>query len=159
MKSVLLEPLGARVDVKTESQVLESLLAGKCDVAMACGGQGICATCHVRVVSGHESLSPPTTREQRSLALMTGRCQGSRLACQAKVLGEGVVIEVPEGMFIEKADDLESLVGRRTRVPILHPKDGRTLIRKNKIITRSKITQLEDEDFDVLGIRASSEQV
>jgi hypothetical protein len=90
---------------------------------------------------------------------MTGRCQGSRLACQAKVLGEGVVIEIPEGMYIEKADDLMSLVGRRTKIPILHPRDGRILIRKNKIITRSKIAQLEEEDFDVMGVRASSEEI
>lgn len=151
--------MGEGVSVKTESQVLDSLLAKNCNVAMACGGQGICATCHVRVLEGHDSLSPPTSREQRSLSLMTGRCSNSRLACQAKVLGEGVVIEIPEGMYIEKAEDLMSLVGRRTKIPILHPKDGRVLIRKNKIITRSKIAQLEDEDFDVMGVRASSEDV
>ena len=151
--------MGEGVNVKTESQVLDSLLAKNCNVAMACGGQGICATCHVKVLEGHESLSPPTSREQRSLSLMTGRCPNSRLACQAKVLGEGVVIEIPEGMYIEKAEDLMSLVGRRTKIPILHPKDGRVLIRKNKIITRSKIAQLEDEDFDVMGVRASSEDV
>ena len=159
LKLVTLQPLGEGVNVKTESRLLESLLASNCEVAMACGGQGICATCHVKVLQGHDSLSPPTSREQRSLSLMTGRCQGSRLACQAKVLGEGVVIELPEGMFIEKADDLTSLVGRRTKIPILHPRDGRVLIRKNKIITLSKITQLEKEDFDVMGVRASSEEV
>lgn len=157
MKLVTLEPLGEGVSVKTESQVLDALLAKNCNVAMACGGQGICATCHVNVLEGHESLTPVTSREQRSLNLMTGRCSGSRLACQARIIGEGVVIELPEGMYIEKAEDLETLVGRRTKIPILHPKDGRVLIRKNKIITRSKITQLENEDFDVMGVRASSE--
>lgn len=146
------------VSVKTESHVLDTLLAKNCDVAMACGGQGICATCHVKVLEGHDSLSPMTTREKRTLSLMTGRSLDSRLACQAKILGEGVVIEVPEGMFIQDVSDLDSLVGRRTKVPILHPKDGRILVRKGKIITRSKIKQLENEDFDVLGFRAQSEE-
>ena len=159
MKVVTLQPMNEGVSVKTESQVLDTLLAKNCDVSMACGGQGICATCHVRVLEGHDSLSPMTNREKRTLSLMTGRCTGSRLACQAKILGEGVVIEVPEGMFIEDVADLETLIGRRTKVPILHPKDGRILVRKGKIITRSKIKQLENEDFDVLGFRAQSEEI
>lgn len=156
MKRVTLQPIGEGVVVKTETNVLDTLLAKQCDVAMACGGQGICATCHVKVLEGHDSLSPMTKREKRTLSLMTGRDQCSRLACQAKVIGEGVVIQLPEGMYIEKADDLLSLVGKRTKVPILHPKDGRILVKKGKIITKSKITQLEDENFDVSDFKENS---
>ena len=156
MKDVTLQPIGESVTVKTETNVLDTLLAKQCDVAMACGGQGICATCHVKVLEGHESLSPMTKREKRTLSLMTGRSNSSRLACQAKVIGEGVVIELPEGMYIEKAEDLLSLVGKRTKVPILHPRDGRILVKKGKIITKSKIKQLEDEDFNISEFRENS---
>ncbi len=142
--------------VRTESNILETLLARKCDVAMACGGQGICATCHVYVREGMDALTPSTQREQRTLSLITGAKQSSRLACQAKVVGEGVVVELPVGMYISAASDLTSLVGRRTEVPILHPKDGRMLIAPGKIITKSRILELGSENFNVLDVRAQT---
>ena len=153
MKMVVLQPLGDQVAMATESSLLDTLLARNCDVAMACGGQGICATCHVHVREGMESLSPITSREQRTLALMTGADQTSRLACQARILGDGIVVELPEGMYLEAAADLTKLVGRRAETPILHPRDGRILIPKGKIITRSRILELENEDLNVLDLR------
>lgn len=156
MKIVTIKSLNDSVPVRTESNVLDSLLARNCEVAMACGGQGICATCHVFVREGHDALTPMTNREKRTLSFMTGSDPDSRLACQAKVIGDGVVIELPEGMYIKAAGDLLSLVGRRAEQPILHPKDGRVLIAKGKIITRSRILQLEDEDLDVMELRNKS---
>jgi hypothetical protein len=97
-----------------------------------------------------------TKREKRTLSLLTGRDPGSRLACQARVIGDGVIVELPEGMYIESANDLESLVGRRATVPILHPRDGRVLIPANKIITRSRILQLENEDLNVKNLHHNS---
>ncbi len=156
MKIVQLKPLNDKVSVKTETNILDTLLATNCEVAMACGGQGICATCHVYVREGEESLTPMTSREKRTLSLMTGCNISSRLACQARVIGEGVVIEVPEGMYLRATNDLASLVGRRAEVPILHPKDGRVLIPKGKIITKSRILELNSENLDVLDLRNQS---
>jgi len=153
MKTVVLRPLNDQVMVKTECSVLDTLLARKCDVSMACGGQGICSTCHIFVREGAESLTPPTERELRTLGLLTGTREGSRLACQARIIGEGVVVEVPEAMYLNAASDLSSLIGRRTEIPILHPKDGRLLIERGKIITKSRIMELSSENFDVLDAR------
>ncbi|MBL8149582.1 MAG: 2Fe-2S iron-sulfur cluster binding domain-containing protein [Blastocatellia bacterium] len=156
MKVVVLRPLNDKVVVKTETNILDTLLARNCEVAMACGGQGICATCHVYVKEGQESLSPMTSREKRTLSLITGSNSYSRLACQAKVIGEGVVVELPEGMYLETASDLTTLIGRRAEVPILHPRDGRVLIPKGKIITKSRIMELQNENLDVMELRGST---
>lgn len=153
MKELLLQPLGESVGVATQSTLLEALLARNCQVAVACGGQGICATCHVYVRQGEEALTPPTSRELRTLSLMTGAAPNSRLACQACVIGNGLVVELPEGMYLQAAEDLTSLVGRRAQAPILHPADGRALIAKGKIITRSRILELQDEDLSVTQLR------
>lgn len=156
MKTIVLDPLNDHVVVKTETTVLETLLMRKCDVQMACGGRGICSTCHVYVKEGADGLTPATEREKRTLAMLTGVQSNSRLACQARIIKEGVVVELPEGMYITSAGDLESLVGRRAEVPILHPKDGRVLIEKGKIITRSRILELKNVDFNVLEVRSQT---
>jgi ferredoxin len=156
LKLVTIKSLNDTVAVRTESNILDSLLARNCDVAMACGGQGICATCHVFIREGHDSLTPMTAREKRTLSFMTGSDPDSRLACQARVIGDGVVVELPEGMYLKAAGDLLSLVGRRTETPILHPRDGRVLIGKGKIITKSRILELESYDTDILALRTQS---
>ncbi len=155
MKDVLLQPINQRVAVATNTRVLDTLLAQQCPVMMACGGQGICATCHVYVTGGGDSLTPMTDREKRTLALITGAQPTSRLSCQCRVLGEGVEILLPEGLYVQSFNDLESLIGKRTRVPILHPKDGRILIQKDKIITRTYIMQLQDVDFNLGSVDLS----
>ncbi|MEM6732360.1 MAG: 2Fe-2S iron-sulfur cluster-binding protein [Myxococcota bacterium] len=149
MKAVAVNQLEDPVLVKTESRVLDALLAAKSDVLMACGGKGICATCHVYVDEGSELLTPLTAREKLSLKVLTNVKPTSRLACQARVLGEGVKVSVPSGAYIENTKDLESLIGRRTEHNILHPIDGRVLVQEGKIITRSRIAQLEFVDTDV----------
>ena len=159
MKSIHLKPLNDKVLVHTETNLLESLLAQQCEIAMACGGQGICATCHVYVKEGKDALSPPTVREQRTLSLITSSNNNSRLSCQARVIGEGLVVELPEGMYLRTAGDLSSLIGRRTEIPILHPKDGRVLVEKGKIITKSRILELQGENYDVLDVMNNSERV
>lgn len=137
------------VEIKTELSVLDALLAKQLDVMMLCGGQGICATCHVYVTKNPHCLTPITEREKNTLALLSGAQPNSRLACQAKVIGDGLEIALPAGLYVESFEDLETLVGKRTKAPILHPKDGRVLIQENKIITRTLIMSLKDVDFDV----------
>ena len=156
MKTITLRPLNDKLTVRTETNVLDTLLAVKCDVAMACGGQGICATCHVYVREGADALSPMTKREERTLGLITNSKGESRLACQARVIGEGVIVELPRGMYVRSATELTTLIGRRAEMPVLHPRDGRVLIAPGKIITRSRILELQDENFNVLDVRSHS---
>jgi ferredoxin len=149
MKEVSLQPINEKVELATNTRVLDALLAEQCPVMMACGGQGICATCHVYVTSGMESLTPMEDRESRTLSLITGAQENSRLSCQCKIIGEGVELTLPEGLYVESFDDIEALIGKRTKTPILHPFDGRILIQKDKIITRTSIMELADVNFDV----------
>lgn len=50
--------------------------------ASVCGGRGRCSTCRVRIVSGEDSLSPPSAEELRVLERV-GAPPHVRLACQA----------------------------------------------------------------------------
>ncbi len=160
MKQVILSPLNDTVHVKTEANLLDALLANELDVIMACKGRGLCATCLVHVVEGQDHLTPMTDVEQRRLGRLTTTKRNSRLACQARVLADGIKVEVPEGMYIESADDLTSLIGRRAESSILNPVTGETLIAKGKLITRSKVTKLESVEFDPMAIRnQSSDQI
>lgn len=150
MKTVLLHPFQESVLVKTDSRVCDSLLARQVDVGMACGGQGLCATCHVYVTAGEDSLNERTDRENRTLAMISHAKPCSRLSCQARVLGEGVQVEMPEGIYADSVNHLLSLVGKRAEVPVLHPRDGRILIEKGKIITKSRILELHEKEGDEL---------
>jgi ferredoxin len=156
MKTINLQPLNDDVSVHTQTSILDTLLSRKCDVLMACGGKGICSTCHVYVQAGMEGLTPMTEREKSTLGMVTGTRGTSRLACQARVVGDGVVIELPEGMYIQSLSDLDALIGRRAEQPILHPLDARVLIAKGKIITRSQINQLSGVNFDIVSLRSST---
>ncbi len=156
MKTVQIEAHPDPVQVKTNSRVSEAALAVQMKLLMACGGKGLCATCHVYITGGMDCLSPVTPRERMSLAMLAERQPNSRLACQAKVLRDGVTITFPQGQFIESSGDLESLIGRRAEQAILHPVHGGVLIEAGKIITRSRLRQLSFVDVDVAEMRTRS---
>jgi len=153
MKLLTLQPVNETLEVRTETRVLNALLARRCQILMACGGNGLCATCHVHVRAGMEQLSPRTERERRTLSFISGTGPSSRLACQTHVRGDGVVLELPRGMFIERAEDLLSLLGTRAPADVLHPLRGTVLIGKGKIITRSQIEELNSLHMEVSQVR------
>ncbi|QJW97813.1 2Fe-2S iron-sulfur cluster-binding protein [Frigoriglobus tundricola] len=137
MKRVELQPVGTLMEVSTGTRLLDGLLSMKFELDTACGGKGLCATCHVRVHQGGDELTPRTPREERTLRLLDGADGSSRLACQCHVLGEGIVVELPEGVFVQSADALVQLIGHKADYDYLHPITGKTLIGKGKIITRT----------------------
>lgn len=147
------------VEVDKSTRLLDVLLSLRISLLMACGGKGLCATCHVYVESGMESVSPITPRERGSLSMLVDRRSCSRLSCQSKVIGPGLVLSVPKGRYIESTVDIESLIGRRTEVSILDPLSGRVLIEAGMLITRSRIKQLSQVDLDVAAVRARSETI
>lgn len=157
MKTLHFEPIHESLDVATRTNLLDALLAKQLNVLMSCGGKGMCATCHVHVLEGSDQLTPKTPRESRTLSYVTGVDERSRLACQCRVLGEGVVVELPEGMYIEKAEDLMSLLGTRATRDILHPINGSVLIAKDKIITKSRLEQLQNLGTEVERIRQAED--
>jgi len=153
MKTVSFEPISEQVNVLTGTNLLQTLLAKQFNVLMACGGKGLCATCHVHVREGMDKLSDRTERERMTLSFISGTDVLSRLACQCRVLGDGVVVELPKGMYIERAEDLLSLLGTRAPTDILHPLKGTVLIAKGKIITRTQIEALKSLNAEMIGVR------
>jgi ferredoxin len=143
VKIVKLEPIGQQTSVETNGNLLSVLLNKELDVLKECGGRGMCATCHIYVSEGMDSLSPMARREQRTLEVITSCKPNSRLACQARVLANGVVVELPPGMYINSLQDIEALIGRRADQNLLHPITGEVLVEEGKLITRSTMKQLE----------------
>jgi ferredoxin len=139
-----LEPIAQETAVETNGNLLSVLLNKDLDVLKECGGRGMCATCHIYVQDGMESLSPINRREQRTLEVITTCKPNSRLACQARVLQDGVVVELPPGMYINSIKDIEALIGRRAEQDLLHPITGQVLVEAGKLITRSMMKQIED---------------
>ncbi|MCT7962798.1 2Fe-2S iron-sulfur cluster-binding protein [Laspinema sp. D1] len=149
VKIVRLEPIAQDTEVQTNANILSALLAEDLHVLKECGGRGLCATCHVFIKQGMESVSPMGRREQRTLEVITTAKTNSRLACQSRILGEGVVVEVPTGMYLDAIEDIEALIGRRTEQDLLHPITGQVVVESGKLITRSVIVELKDVRLQV----------
>lgn len=158
VKRVWLDPIAQVSEIPTNSNLLSVLLQEELNVLKECGGRGLCATCHVYVKEGMESLSPMSKREQRTLEVITTCKPNSRLACQARVLGEGVVVELPAGMYIHAFQDIEALIGRRAEQPLLHPVTGAVLVQEGKLITRSVLESVRGLDLDIQEALARSSQ-
>ncbi len=158
-KTVKLDPINEQVSVETNDNLLSALLLDELDVLKECGGRGMCATCHIFVKKGMDSLSPINRRELRTLEVITTCNQYSRLACQARVLGEGVVVEVPSGMYVSQIDNIEDLIGRRAEENILHPITGGVLVEEGKLVTRSMISQLQDTQVAVSEYLAKTQNI
>ena len=148
-KVVKLDPLNLETLVQTNENILSALLKNDLNVLQECGGQGRCATCHVYVKDGVDSLAPMNRREQRTLEVITTCKKNSRLACQARILGEGVVVEVPSGMYLNSITDMEALIGRRAEQDILHPISAKVLVPQGKLITRITVEELKAVKSDV----------
>lgn len=156
MKRVVIAGVEEPVSIRTNQRLLDALALSGTKLLMACGGKGLCATCHVYVKVGADRLSPLTPREQSALRMLSECRANSRLACQAKVVGEGVEVTLPGGRYLTASSDLDALIGRRADERILHPIDGRVLIETGKIITRSRIRELAQVDVDVAEVKTHS---
>ena len=147
-KIVRLDPIAQETEVKTHDNLLSALLTNELKVLKECGGRGLCATCHVFIKDGMDCLSPMNRQEKRTLEVITTTGVNSRLACQARVIGDGVVVELPKGMYVSSIQDIEALIGRRAEQDILHPLTGTVLVEASKLITRTMISQLKDCQFE-----------
>lgn len=158
-KIVKLEPIEQETAIKTNEPLLSALLESELNVLQECGNRGMCATCHVHIKNGMESLSPVNRREKRTLEVVTSAQPNSRLACQARVIGDGVVVELPGGMYVNAIEDIETLIGRRAEQDILHPLNGKVLVEAGKLITRTMISQLHNTDAQAREYLASTQEV
>ncbi len=92
---VSFKPLGTAADAKPDETILDAARRADAPLGNSCGSVGVCARCRVRVVSGAENLSAPTTIEIR-VASQRGFANDERLACQAVVRGD---VEVTTGYW------------------------------------------------------------
>ncbi|MDO9315609.1 MAG: ISC system 2Fe-2S type ferredoxin [Burkholderiaceae bacterium] len=76
-------------------KLVDELLAHGIAIEHACEKVGACATCHVHVREGGESLAPADDEEEDQLDDAWGLDAQSRLSCCVKVRAHALVIELP----------------------------------------------------------------
>ena len=104
-----------------------------------------------------DNLTEMTRRERRTLNRVSTKSDCSRLACQARVRGEGVQVRLPQGLYVTSASDVLDLVGKRSDQDILHPITGRILVESGKLVTRTYISQLKDIEVDLDAINLADD--
>ncbi len=88
-------PEGADLDVRRGASLCESLLKGGVAIEHACEMVSACATCHVYVREGGDSLTEPDDEESDQLDHAWGLQAQSRLACCVKLKDTDITIEFP----------------------------------------------------------------
>ncbi|HEX2532498.1 MAG TPA: adenylate/guanylate cyclase domain-containing protein [Chitinophagaceae bacterium] len=111
-----IEFIGDRsVRVHPGQSILDAALRAGIPHYHACGGQGQCTTCRVLVRQGAELLAPHTEAEKELLKHAPRGQHSVRLACQAKVLGDGVRLhriirdEADRDMYVDAGGVNESM--------------------------------------------------
>ncbi|NIM93273.1 MAG: DUF4445 domain-containing protein [Anaerolineales bacterium] len=88
---VYLQPIGRRILIPPGQNLLDAAREAGVELMSLCGGEGLCDSCHIRVVEGELS---PITQAERNFFSETELQDGHRLACQAIPLNN-VKIDVP----------------------------------------------------------------
>ena len=65
--------------------LMEFLKGNDYDILATCGGMALCATCHVSVITGFDSLNDITDDEYAMLDILPNITDTSRLGCQLKL--------------------------------------------------------------------------
>lgn len=85
-------PSGLRVACDDGDSLFDVAQRAGAPLATACGGQGTCGLCRVKVVGGEAHLSAYTEAEKRHLGNVYFITK-VRLGCRARVAGGDVVVE------------------------------------------------------------------
>lgn len=89
-------PQGQAFDVKRGGSLCEALIANGVAIEHACDMVAACATCHVLVRKGGETLAEPDDEENDELDNAWGLEPASRLACCVKLKDGDITIELPK---------------------------------------------------------------
>jgi len=99
---IVFQPHGKRIEAAKGETLLEAASNAGVNINSICGGEGLCGKCRVIVQEGGKNLSLPTEAEKRALSKEDLK-NGFRLACQAKIKREGlIVIEVPPESQVDR---------------------------------------------------------
>jgi ferredoxin len=144
MATVTLTIDGKRVEAEQNSTILSVFKEHDILVNQICGGQGMCASCHFFVMDGSAALTEQTKQEQMTLQFTKIDRPGARLACQTRAIGEGIVIELPNGTFVESEEDLERQIGKKADKTLIHPMTGEVLVQAGKLVLRSALEKMKE---------------
>jgi len=103
MPKVMFQPLGVEVEVKEGTILLDAGLDNNIRINHNCGGNCACASCHVHIEQGLDSLNPKTEDELEMLEEAEDLRDNSRLSCQCKVV-QDMVVHIPPS--VDEFDDL-----------------------------------------------------
>ncbi len=95
MPRVTFHPRGVSGEVEPGATLLEAAFQLGVEVNHVCGGSAACSTCRVVVAEGLSALSRIGEDERARMELEFLE-PPSRLACQARIMGD-VVVTVPDG--------------------------------------------------------------
>ena len=74
------------IEANDGSSLLEVSKKNSINLEGSCGGEMLCSTCHVYILSNHiDKLKKQTDEEKEILALTKNLKKNSRLACQIKI--------------------------------------------------------------------------
>lgn len=76
--------------------LMEFLKGNEYDILATCGGMALCATCHVEVLKGYDSLPHISDDEYAMLDTLPNITDTSRLSCQLKLSQEmdGITVKI-----------------------------------------------------------------
>ena len=89
-------PEGAVIEAEPGTTICDAALVNDIEIEHACEKSCACTTCHVIVREGYDSLSEPGEDEEDMLDKAWGLEPESRLACQAVLDDEDLVVEIPK---------------------------------------------------------------
>ncbi|MFA6179326.1 MAG: 2Fe-2S iron-sulfur cluster-binding protein [Methylophilaceae bacterium] len=98
MPTVTIQPSGKTHQAAAGSSILAAMLAAGENIAHKCDGKAECGSCHIFVQEGRKSLSKIQRAENEKLDATVGVGSKSRLACQAIIGEEDVIVEVPSSI-------------------------------------------------------------
>jgi uncharacterized 2Fe-2S/4Fe-4S cluster protein (DUF4445 family) len=114
------EPIGKRVKVAPNTNLLAAAQDAGISLSSACGGIGNCGQCRVTILDG--SVSPPTEDEKYILSKVELH-GGQRLACSTHVHGN-VKVDVPKSSLItSQRVQVEGVSGELTLDPVINAYD------------------------------------
>jgi len=85
---VSFQPSGRAIEVPAGSTLLDAALAAGLPIARACGADGLCARCGVRIVAGAERGVDAASPAEVATRLRNRLDPALRLACRTHVLGD-----------------------------------------------------------------------
>jgi 2Fe-2S ferredoxin len=92
MPRVRFSDQGVEVEVPVGASILTAAQQSGAPEGSACGGVCACSTCHVYVDQGADLLSEASEDEEDILDKAFDVRMNSRLGCQAKLEGDGLVV-------------------------------------------------------------------